>query len=80
MLTRSQTARLGENFTPDGWVYTGIITDELGQSFFSYQTGNYRSGFKQMLLLECDLDKDNVDYMVKHSLTREKGFDYSDLS
>lgn len=50
---------------PAGWQYGG-----WDEGFYCFQTGNYKEGFTEMKLLECDLDPDNIAFMVKHKLTR----------
>jgi hypothetical protein len=63
---------------PKGWEYNGIDRDDLGQVFYIYQTGNYQTGFKELLALECDMEEDNLQSMADNNMSRIMGFDYSD--
>lgn len=48
-----------------GWDYGGWC-----DGFYCFQTGNYRDGFIEMKLLECDLTVENMVFMVNNKLTR----------
>ena len=56
---------------PEGWKYGGF-----DNGFYCFQTGNYKEGFSEMLLLEQDLEPKNIALMIKHNLTRVEGFKY----
>lgn len=58
---------------PPGWEYVGWV-----DGFYSFQSGNYKDGFTEMLLLECDLTEDNIAFMVENKFTRIEGFDYGE--
>ena len=53
------------NLAPEGWIYTGF-----DDGFYTFQTGDYSTGFKEMRCLEEDLTADNLALMVKMGLTR----------
>ena len=54
---------------PQGWQYGG-----LDDEFYCFQSGNYKDGFREMLLIEQDLEPKNIALMIKLNLTRVKGF------
>ena len=54
---------------PTGWQYNGYY-----DGYYGFQTGDYKKGFQEMLLLEEDLEPKNIAFMVKHNLTRMEGF------
>lgn len=54
-----------KDIAPEGWAYTGY-----DDGFYLYQKGNYKEGFKEIKVLEIDLDKKNLVFMAKHNLTR----------
>lgn len=50
---------------PDGWDYGGY-----DEGYYYFQTGNYKDGFFEMKLIECDLEARNIQYMADNKLTR----------
>jgi hypothetical protein len=50
---------------PAGWSYGGFDT-----GYYFFQTGSYRTGFKEMKCLEEDLTPENLNRMVELGVTR----------
>lgn len=80
---RSDHKQFCQSIAPDGWQYGGY-----DEGFYLFQSGgyagttNYRTGekykgFYEMLCIEEDLTAKNLVLMVKHGVTRIKGFDYA---
>ena len=55
------------SISPDGWQYTGFDRDK---GFYCFQTGNYSTGFREILAIDCDLTEQNLALMARLGVTR----------
>lgn len=53
------------NLAPEGWKYTGF-----SDGFYTFQTGDYSSGFKEMRCIPEDLTIKNLKLMASLNVTR----------
>ena len=64
--SESQTRKqFGRDMTTEGWTFV-----EYDKPHYIYQTGNYKTGFKVMRLLDEDMTTENIALMVKLGVTR----------
>lgn len=64
---RSDHKQFCASISPDGWQYTGFDRDK---GFYCFQTGNYSTGFREILAIDCDLTEQNLALMASLGVTR----------
>jgi hypothetical protein len=61
-----------QQMAPEGWTYGGY-----DEGYYLFQKGDYRTGFVLMELLQEDLTPENIAFMARKGLTRDRTFDHA---